>query len=211
MNKRKNNHELKVVGTGSVVVVPDRFQIRAEIKTLDVSAEKTKNVNDEKMRRLLERLTQLGFKEKDVQTVNYELLPQYSYENNQQTFLGYELVHQFIIESDDFEQLGTVIDELIKYEVTRIVAVHFTRTNEEELYQTALQLALHNSQIKARNLTTVLKVELQPIPMFIKELSSEACNPLLRTLQVEEFSSSSPIQRGEMTIHAVVEAIYTYN
>lgn len=205
------HNELRVFGVGNVIVVPDCFLIKAEINTLEPTAMETKEANDQKMESLLNRLGELGYQQRDIQTVSYQLHPQYTFETDQQILRGYELSHQFVIESEDFEQLGQLIDELTQYGVTRIIDVTFTQINRDELYQTALQLAVVESQAKARNIADTLGVKLNFIPSSVTEIVSSSQNPLMRTMPAEFLDHSTILQRGEMTIEAKVEAVYSYH
>jgi hypothetical protein len=105
---------LDVSATGEVTRVPDVAIISAGVVTRSTTATGAIQDAAERMSRVLAALKRAGVEDRDVQTSNISLNPEYRYPENQAPVLvGYTATNQLTIRFRDIRNSGKILDALV--------------------------------------------------------------------------------------------------
>jgi uncharacterized protein YggE len=106
--------KLDINATGEVTRVPDVAVISAGVVTRSTTATAAIQENANRMERVRAALKRAGIADKDIQTSNISLNPEYRYENNQPPQLtGYTASNQVSIRFRDIRNSGRILDALV--------------------------------------------------------------------------------------------------
>jgi uncharacterized protein YggE len=105
---------LDVSATGEVTRVPDLAIISAGVMTRSASATGAISENAARMERVRAALKRAGIADRDIQTANISLNPEYRYQENQPPQLtGYTASNQVNIRFRDIRNTGRILDALV--------------------------------------------------------------------------------------------------
>lgn len=106
---------LDVSATGHVTRTPDIATIRAGVVTQSGTAAAALSANAAQMARVVAALKGAGIAERDLQTSNVSLSPQYRYADNQPPAItGYQANNTVSVKFRDIAKSGAVLDALVK-------------------------------------------------------------------------------------------------
>jgi len=105
---------LDISATGDVTRVPDIAIITAGVVTRAATARSALQQAATRMDRVIAALKRAGVEDRDIQTSNINLNPEYTYVNNQPPKLnGYTASNQLTIRFRDIANSGTILDALV--------------------------------------------------------------------------------------------------
>ena len=106
--------KLDVSATGEVSRVPDVAIISAGVQTRSASATAAIAENAARMERVRAALKRAGIPDRDIQTANLSLNPEYRYQDNQPPQLtGYTASNQVNVRFRDIRNTGRILDALV--------------------------------------------------------------------------------------------------
>ncbi len=106
---------LDVVATGKTTRVPDIAAIRAGVVTQAATASLALTENGRRMTRVLAALKAAGVADRDIQTAQINLQPQYRYVQNEAPVItGYQASNNVSIRFRDIAQSGRILDALVR-------------------------------------------------------------------------------------------------
>lgn len=200
---------MTVTGIGNLSVAPDTVQIQLEVHTENKQVGQAQQENAVAMNQVIASLLQLGISRENIQTVSYNITPQYDYVDGKQLFRGFEVVNAITVKISNIEQVGNVIDVAVQNGANSISSIHFTIDDEQLYYQQALSLALVNALDKAQTMANTMQLQLDPKPIkIVEEHRTESVAP--RMYAAKEMSGSTPIEQGQITINATVIVQFQY-
>ncbi|MDQ0208513.1 SIMPL domain-containing protein [Alkalicoccobacillus murimartini] len=212
-SNRTNNHQqentIKVMGEGVLSAQPNQVKITIGVKTENPSVSKAQTENTQAINNIMSALMQMGVPQRAIQTVVYQIEPQYDYVDGTQVFRTYLITHLLQVELDDISMAGAVIDQAVENGANFVSSVQFSLKDESSLQNEALTLAVHNAREKAQAIANSLSVPMKSLPIWIKELSY---NDPVRFYQVAVYGASSDtsIQPGLIEIRAQIEALFEF-
>ena len=105
---------LDINATGEVSRVPDVAVISAGVVSRSTTASGALQDTANRMQRVLAALRRAGVQDRDIQTSNVNLNPEYKYENNQAPQLvGYTATNNVSIRFRDIRSSGAILDALV--------------------------------------------------------------------------------------------------
>ena len=141
---------LDVSATGEVTRVPDLAVINAGVVTRAATAGGAIQQAATRMARVREALRQAGIADRDIQTSNISLEPQYTYANNQPPKLnGYAASNQLSIRFRDIENTGKILDALVKEGANQISGPNLTIDKPEAALDEARGKAVAAARARA--------------------------------------------------------------
>ncbi|MBM7662713.1 uncharacterized protein YggE [Bacillus mesophilus] len=208
----KNVQILTVNGTGKVFIKPNVVKILIGVVTQGVQLVDAQQENAVITQQVIQSIKQLGVVQEKIQTESYRIQPLYEYLEGKQNFLGYEVSNNVLINLDQVSQVGAVIDTAVANGANRINDFQFSVKSEDIYYQEALNKALHNAFINAQTIIGTMGLSLHPIPLHIKEMTSE--RPVLpqQSLYSTQMigAVTTPIEPGQLEIEARLEVKFYY-
>ncbi|TSB44906.1 SIMPL domain-containing protein [Alkalicoccobacillus porphyridii] len=196
-------HTIQVMGEASLSVPPDQVIIVLGVKTENASVEEAQQENSQLTNKVIETLVGLGIPQSDIQTISYQISPQYDYVDGQQVFRAYVVTHLLQVRTKQFMMAGSIIDQAVEAGANEVISVQFTTEDTETETKEALVRALNNAKEKAEALAKSLSVPLHPVPIKIQEMSMPSVQPMLFAA-----TEATRIEPGLVTIRAEVEVWY---
>jgi uncharacterized protein len=119
--------KLDITATGEVTRVPDVAVISAGVVTRSTTATAAIQENADRMERVRAALKRAGIADRDIQTSNISLNPEYRYENNQPPQLvGYTASNQVSVRFRDIRNSGKILDTLVAQGANQINGPNLT-------------------------------------------------------------------------------------
>lgn len=140
---------LDISATGEVTQVPDIAIINAGVVTRGSSAASALQQAANRMDRVLGALKAAGIADRDIQTSNISLNPEYSYENNLQRLTGYSASNQLTVRFRDIANAGKILDVLVAQGANQINGPTLTIDRPEAAYDQARARAVANGRARA--------------------------------------------------------------
>ncbi|MEH7225905.1 SIMPL domain-containing protein [Bacillus sp. JJ1566] len=209
-SQHANQNKLKVNGEGTVTATPTSSTITLGVITEGSTVLVAQNENNQITNKVIQSLVGLGIPNENIKTVDYRIEILYAYENSKQTLKGYRVVHMLQISDVNIQETGSVVDTAVQNGANTVTSVNFTVSNPQVYYAKALENAVEDAGAKARTIANKLGVQLQETPLYIQELSQQSPPIPFQTAMFAKSEAATPIQPGELTITARIEATFTY-
>jgi len=196
---------------GETAIAPDMATITLGVQTEGASAAAALSANGSAMNKVIAALKKAGVAERDIQTSNLNVNPQYVYEENKPARLtGYQASNQVTILARDLSKLGQTVDAAASAGANTVSGISFGLQNpqkaEDEARIKAVAALKAKSDLYARatGYKVVRLVSLneaggytpspQPVPMF--------------AMAKREMADSTAISGGELKVRVEVSATY---
>jgi uncharacterized protein YggE len=141
---------LDVVATGEVTRVPDIVRINAGVVTQAASATDAIRQNAARMEAVRAALRAAGIPDRDIQTSNLNLNPQYRYAENQPPQLtGYQAMNTVDVKFRDIAKTGAILDALVAQGANQISGPMLGIERPEAALDEARTAALTNARARA--------------------------------------------------------------
>jgi len=200
--------KLKVEGTGSIKVKPDKVAVILGVITENKQLKLSQEENMKKMTAVLQTLKSMGIPSKNIQTQIYNITPQYDFIEGKQVFRGYRVEHMLEIIIRDIGKIGSVIDASVESGANQVNSIRFSVENPSQYYQQALKAAVDDALAKAETFSAKLNIRICRVPVQIIE-SYKPDSPIV-PLMYEAAAFSTPVQEGQIQVSARIEAIFAY-
>ncbi|MBL4930975.1 SIMPL domain-containing protein [Clostridium paridis] len=196
-----------LIGEGEVYVRPDMAEVVIGVITENMDIKLAQEENTKISNSVIESIRQLGVDLKDIQTQDYNINIRNDYVDGKQVFRGYEVRNNLRVLVRDIDKIGEIIDTSVASGANNIGNIGFLVSDENKVYLSALKLAIKDAQDKAMVMAGSLNVRLDAIPIKITE---QAVNRIAPMNAVYKASASAPIEAGQYSVKANIEAIFQY-
>ena len=193
---------LDINATGEVVRVPDIAVISAGVVTRSPSATGAIQDAAQRMQKVLAALRHAGIEDRDIQTSNVSLNPEYRYPENQSPQLvGYTASNQITIRFRDIKSSGKILDALVGEGANQIngpsltidkpeAALEEARANAVQIGRARAELYAHSLGLRVVRIVSVSESggyasPPPPVPMMARaEMANTSIEPGQQKLQV---------------------------
>ena len=207
----EQRHSIRISGEGRVVGIPDIAKIQLGYKAEKKTVAEAQTDNTDKMNNIINKLKKdFDINKKDIQTSNYNIYPQYDWNEGIKTLQGYQVTQNLNIKIRDLEAVSKILDAAGSAGLNQVGNLQFDIDNPEKLKEEARTKALKNAKEKADKLSKELGVKLGRVISF-SEYGSEPSQPVYRAYGMAEMKSmdeaAPEIEAGstEITINATIE------
>ena len=143
---------ISVNGQSQIEVIPDVIVVYFGVETEGATSKEAENKNSEISDALKTNLVLNGFAEKELQTVSYNIYPNYNWKEGGREIIGYRASHTMKVELtiDESDDLGKIVNSATEANAL-ISSINFELTQEKqnEYKAEALKLAAQDAKIKA--------------------------------------------------------------
>jgi|LSQX01.2.fsa_nt_gb uncharacterized protein YggE len=210
-NENSDRKTVSASGEGVVRVTPDIAVVSLGVETSKKEMSEAQSENKKLMNEIMAELKNLGIQDKDIQTNNYSVYPDYEWNNNKQILLGYKVTNTVSVKVRKIDDTGKVLDAVAAKGANRVNGIQFTVEDTGKLYEEALKLAVKNAEEKAKVMTGYFGInKLSPVKITER---SQGYYPLYDEGQYEmELAAgrSTPISTGQLEIKASVDVNFEY-
>lgn len=192
---------ITVNGHARMFVKPDVAYINMGVVSAAPSAVAALSANSQKMSTLMETLSKLGVAEKDVQTSNFSIEPQYgnSSSGHAPKILSYQVSNSVTIRQHKIEQVGPLLDALVGDGANQVNNVSLTVDETSQLLDTIRKQAIEDARRKAKLYADAGGVQLGKV-LYISEASAMH-EPIAfgarRMMAPMGMAATTPISAGE--------------
>lgn len=202
---------LNVSATGFADGLPDRAQVSAGVVQQGKTAREAMMGNATLMTAVFDELEAAGIPKKNITTSQLSLQPQYDYRDRRKpTITGYEVRNTVTVKSDDLEQIGPMLDALVRAGVNNINQVQFSVKDPKAILDKAREDAIRDAKDKAERMAEAAGVKLGPL-LSMSESNRGGGLPqpvMMRSARMEMSDSVTPISAGEQTMSVSVNLSY---
>jgi uncharacterized protein YggE len=195
---------ITVSGEGEVMGTPDSARISAGVTTQAATAAEALAKNSDAMNAVFAALKRLGIADKDVQTSDFSVQPQYSNANNgdAQRITGYQVSNQVNVALDGVSRVGPAIDALVAAGANQMNSIAFAIKDPKAMLGEARKEAVDDAVAKAQAFAAAAHVTLGPI-LSIQENGDENPRPVMFA-RVANAMAPTPVAAGQQSISANV-------
>ena len=150
---QQNANQITVSGTGKVYAKPDIALVSFGVKTTGLTVAGVTKNNTDQMNAIIAAVKALKVDDKDIQTTNYSLSPNYNYTQDRgQIFEGYILEQNIQVKIRDFTKIGDIMSQATSSGANLVGSLQFTIDNPEQFREQARAKAIAQAKANAQNL-----------------------------------------------------------
>ncbi|MCX7308331.1 MAG: SIMPL domain-containing protein [Afipia sp.] len=197
---------ISVTGEATISAAPDLAQIDGGVTNDAKTAREASEANNKAMGIVLLALKSAGITEKDFQTSQISLQPQYALSKNSPSpIIGFRASNRVTVTVRDVAKVGSVIDTLVTNGANEIGGISFMVAQPSKLLDEARPKAIADARRKADIYAQSAGVMLGA-PLSISEESTSAPTPY-RKMSVG-IAAAAPVAPGEETLRISVSVSY---
>lgn len=200
---------LNLTATGDIHVAPDMATITLGVTEQAPTAQAAMAANASHMTAVTAALRRQGIAEKDIQTSNLNLNPQYQYVENQPPRLtSYQASNQVVIRVNDLGKLGPTIDAVVSAGANQVQGISFGLKDAQGSEDAARKLAAKALAAKADLYATATGYRVSRL-ISLSESGGYAPQPVMPMAMARMAKAdSTPISAGELTVRVEVSGAY---
>ena len=218
-NENANNESgIHVNGIGSVSGKPDLSVINIGIETKGTTVDDARSKATSSMSKVIKSLKENNIPGKDIQTSNFSIYPQYSYEEvsgnkyGVQKLTGYTVSNSMRVKIRDLDRIGETLDAatISGGDNIRINGINFTMESTKLFEDQARELAVSDAINKADEIARLTSTSRGRI-IYIRDNPSTDQTSNYARMEVGFLSDydNTPISSGEITVKVSVNAIFS--
>lgn len=201
---------VSVNGEGIVTAVPDMATITVGVVTQADAAADALVANNRAMTGLNKVLDDFAIAERDRQTTSFNISTQYRRNMNpprEPEIESYQVSNQVTIRVRNLDQLGKLLDALVKSGGNSVTGIQFGNTDLKERMDEARKLAVADARRRAELYAGAAGLRIGKV-LSISEAGAAVPQPMLRYAMMAE-SVAVPIAAGENEIRAMVQMVFS--
>src|SRR5690348_5853413 len=172
---------LAMTGHGEIRGVPDMAQVTTGVTTNAATAAQALAANSARMKAVFAALEKLGVPQKNVQTTNFFISPQYTNgdNNNPRRLTGYQVNNDVSVRLEDIAKVGSTMDALVMAGANQMNGISFSIREPAPLLEKARTQAIADARARAETYAKAAGVSLGSI-LSISESGNEPPRPMYR-------------------------------
>ncbi len=205
-----------VSGLGSAQLAPDQAVLTLTVLRDAKTARAALDANSQAMQSVIDAMRSQGVDDKDLQTSNFSIQPQWVYpktmpgeEPRSPVLVGYSVLNTLTVLVRDLDMVGAVLDRAVSLGVNRDGQIRFTNSDPSQALEDARRSAVADAIAKANTLASAAGVGLGKI-LEISEGSASMPRPMAKVAMAAMAPEARPvpIAAGEMSLEVSVQIIF---
>jgi uncharacterized protein YggE len=198
---------ISMSGHGEVTAQPDTATITSGVTTQADTARAALDANTQAMTALIAALKEAGIADKDIQTSNFSVNPNYVYSDARDPngytlpprINGYQVQNTVTVRVRDLAGLGTVLDKSVTVGANTINGIAFSVEDPAGLYDQARKAAFADARHKAELYATADGDDLGDVRSISEQQGITPPQPYMMKSMAMEAAAPVPVQGGELT------------
>jgi uncharacterized protein len=191
-------------GEGVVRVAPDVAHVGLATESRARSPHEAQQQNARAMAEVQARLRKAGIPEQAIQTVGFELQPQFDYVDGRQVLRGYVARNRIDVRVQPVDRVGEIIDLAVGGGAAMVSGLRFDTSRREELEREAIKRAVGDARARAEAAAAGAGATLDRI-IRIEERRAEPGRPMpMMAMRADAEAAQTPVAPGEIEIRAQV-------
>ena len=204
---------ISVAGVGRVNVVPDIALLSLGVEVTRPTVAEARGEAATAMDAVEASLIENGVAEADIQTMFFNIYPQYFYsENEPPRITGFTVSNQVEVKVRNIDTVSTVLDSAIEAggDNVRVNNIAFTVDEPEQYLDQAREQAVNDARARAEQLATLAGVELGSVRAITESFGGgmQPPMPMMAERSVAQAGGDSSLNPGESRITLTVSVTY---
>lgn len=202
---------LTVSATGESTRVPDIATFSAGVVTQALAARDAMSANNSQMAAVVRALKKAGVADRDIQTSNINLNPQYSYEERRAPQLtGYQATNTVTVRLRNLAKSGDIIDALVSSGANQVNGPMFTLDKPEEANDEARVDAMNKARARANLYAKAAGLSVKRIVSINEGGGYQPPQPMPKVamLRAESDAAAPPVEAGELGLSANITVTF---
>lgn len=195
-----------VTGEGKISVSPDIAVVNVGVTSQGASVKLVQQDLNSKINAVSGSIKKLGVDEKDIQTSNYSIYPNYDYQSGGQRVTGYQASSNLTIKVRDIDNANNVIDAATTNGANQVGGISFEVDDKTKAQNEAREIAIAQAREKAENAARVADFKLGRIINYSESFGGEP-RPLYmleKAVGAPDASVPTDLEPGSAEIQVVV-------
>lgn len=203
---------LNLAAHGETKVAPDMATISLGVMTEGKTAAEAMQANATRMNAVVASLRRSGIAEKDIQTSNLNLSPQYRYQENQPPVLvGYQASNTVTISVHDLKRLGAAVDASVSAGANQVHGISFGLDDRTAAENAAREAAVKALAAKAELYARATGHRVSRLVTLSEATASYPVPPPMPMMEAASFrgkAADTSISPGELTVRVDITGLY---
>ncbi len=201
---------IAISGSGEVTAAPDMASVTVGVVEQADTAGAALAANNTKMGALLTALKDAGIADKDVQTSNFSVNPRYEFDQQKQTqkMIGYEVSNQVTVRVRKLDQLGALLDTLVKAGSNQMYGISFSIADTAKLEDEARKRAYADAKHKADVYAAAAGVKVGKVLSLSESSGYRPPMPVFARKMAADAAPAVPVAAGEASVSASVDVVW---
>ena len=202
---------ISVSGEGHAVGVPDIVLLDLGAEFESGSVAEAREGAASAMQQVIDSLRSNGIADRDIQTTQFSIAPQYDYTGRSQVLRGYRVTNVVHAKLRDVEAASRTIDDAAAAGGNAVVVrtIAFSIDDTTELERQAREAAVNDARERAQQLASHAGVDLGPPVSIVESRNNGGVPyPAARTMLQSAADTATPIQAGELEVTISVNITY---
>lgn len=208
-----NQNSISVNGDGQVFVKPDTFILEV------VAQEKTKTTEEgfkavtQKIGSIQKLMKENGILDKDMQSINIGINPNYNYDNGKTTIDGFNATHGLRIKIRNLESVDKILAGVSTVSGIQIQNTSYDIDDKTEFYKEARNLAIAKAKQKAEEMAKATGIKVGKV-MSISESQNYVApyaNQMMKSVMADSANVGGTVSAGQMEVSTNVSINYEIN
>ena len=201
---------LTISAAGESTRVPDIAIVSAGVVTQSVDARTAMRDNSAQMVRVIAALKKAGVAERDIQTSNVSLNPQYRYRENQlPELVGYQANNNVTVKLRNVAKAGDAIDALVGEGANQVNGPSFALDNSDAALDEARVDAMKKARARANLYATAAGMSVKRIVSISEAGGWQPPYPMpMVAMKAEAADAATPVSPGEVGTNVTVTVVF---
>ena len=210
---------ISLTGTGEVSAKPDMAFVTSGVTTQGATAKEALDANTKAMNELMAVLKTAGIEDKDIQTSNFSVSPNYVYSDQRDAngytlppqINGYSVSNTVTVRVTKLDTLGAVLDQQVSVGANTVGSISFGVADTTDLYDEARKRAFADAERKANLYVTAAGEELGLIKSISEQQAYAPPQPYMMKATAAPLADSAPVPvaAGELSFTVDVNVTWT--
>ena len=196
-------------GEGIVKRAPDRAWVTVAAESHAKTAQEAQRMNAEAMTAVVEKIKAAGVPADGIQTIGYNLQPEFTYANGKQTLRGYIAKNAVQVRVDSLAKTGDIIAAAVSTGATNVSNIRFDLKDRDAVEREALKLAVRDARGRADAIGSGAGVTIDRVLRIEEQRDSDMGRSMPMSISsvaetVTVTAEAVPIEAGEIEVRARV-------
>lgn len=192
---------LDLSASGEVRATPDMATINLGVTTQAATAAQALGDNAVAMTKVIATLRAAGIAERDIQTSNLSVSPQYAYDQNQPPRLtGYQASNQVAVTVRDLKRLGPAVDAVVSAGATNVGSIQFGLMSRVPAENAARLAAVKALQDKAALYADASGYHIRRLVNLSEGAPQQIVRPMAAAGMALRAAPATPVETGDLTV-----------
>lgn len=198
-----------VTGEGKVSVPPDVATVNAGIQANAATVKVAQDQINKVINQISAKEKELGISASDIQTNNYNINPNYDYQNGSQKITGYNANTTLAIKVKDINKVNSVIDAATANGANQVNNITFDVNDKTKAENTAREQAVTEAKNKAEQAAKMAGFQLGKIVNYSENFEGGPTPiPLMAKVNSTDASTPTNIEPGSSEVKVTVTLSY---